>query len=155
MGTEERPKGVGGGVGVVGGEQNRLVFLSVRGKSDTKMVVSTVTTKVGIKRQISNIILVNLMVTRIWGKVLCNLIAQTGSAFGPPCFLNYKGFAFGYEETKSIHPGQQGETQTSHAIRWNRCQRVYVWGGRGSKTPDKNATNTRGKMQENEEVVAH
>lgn len=70
MGAEERPKGVGGGVGVVGGEQNRLVFLSVRGKSDTKMVVSTVTTKVGIKRQISNIILVNLMVTRIWGEVL-------------------------------------------------------------------------------------
>lgn len=28
-------------------------------------------------------------------------------------------------------------------------------GGRGSKTPDKHATNTRGKMQENEEVVAH
>lgn len=71
------------------------------------MVVSTVTTKVGIKRQISNIVLVNLMVTRIW--VLCNLIAQTGSAFGPACFSNQR-FAFCYEETKSIHPGQQGDT---------------------------------------------
>lgn len=74
------------------------------------MVVSTVTTKVGIKQQISNIVLVNLMVTRIRGKVLCNLIAQTGFEFGPPCFSNDTGFAFGYEETKSIHPGQQRDT---------------------------------------------
>lgn len=73
------------------------------------MVVSTVTTKVGIKR-ISNIVLVNLMVTRIWGKVLCNLIAQIGSMFGPAYFSNDTRFAFGYKETKSIHPGQQEDT---------------------------------------------
>lgn len=46
MGAQERPKGGQWRVGVVGGEQNLLVFLSVREKSDTKMVVSTVTTKV-------------------------------------------------------------------------------------------------------------
>lgn len=90
------------------------------------MVVSTVTTKVGIKRQISNIVLVNLMVTRIQRKVLCNLIGQTESGFGPPCFSNYTGFAFGYEETKSIQDNR--ETQTSHAIRQNKCQRVFGGG---------------------------
>lgn len=135
---------------MVGGGQNLLVFLSVREKSDTKMVVSTVTKKVRITEQISNIVLVILMVTRIWGKVLYNLIAQTGSSLDQCVFGMTQDLLWvTRRQNQSIQDNR--ETQTSHAIRRNRCQRLYRWVR--SKTHYKHATNKRGKMQENKEVV--